>query len=153
MAQRPFATRPKHRHKMERGMRVLIADGDEVVLDLAQRYLSDRGHKVNVATNGLETVASLRLDLPDVVVLDQGLRWGCSDGVRAIMQQVSRWSGIPLILTWSGMPDDSDSVAGPPVVARLQKPYRLKDLLDHLQACSLNGAPSPLSVVLYGGRP
>ena len=54
-------------------MRVLIADGDEVFLEVSQRYLSDRGHKVNIATNGLETVAGLRRNLPDVVVLDREL--------------------------------------------------------------------------------
>ncbi|MBM3272865.1 response regulator [Candidatus Kaiserbacteria bacterium] len=135
-------------------MRVLMADGDEVFLEVAQRYLSDRGHEVNIARNGLEAVASLRRGLPKVVVLERELLWGGSDGVRALMRKVPGWSEIPLILTSSdAMPDDSDSVAGPPVVARLQKPYRLKDLLEHLHACSLNGTPSLLSGVAQGGRP
>ena len=40
-------------------MRVLMADGDEVLLEVAQRYLSDHGHEVSIATNGLESVAIL----------------------------------------------------------------------------------------------
>jgi CheY-like chemotaxis protein len=135
-------------------MRVLIADRDEEFLEVAQRYLSDRGHKANIATNGLETVASLRRNLPDVVVLDQDLLWGGRDGVLALMQQIPGWSEIPLILTsTAAMPDDSNSAVGPLVVARLQKPYRLKELVVDLHACSLSDTPCPLSVVAQGGRP
>lgn len=135
-------------------MRVLIADGDEGFLEVAQDYLSSCGHEVNIARNGLEAVASLRRGLPNVVVLERELLWGGSDGVRALMRKVPGWSEIPLILTSSdAMPDDSNAVAGPPVVARLQKPYRLRDLLKHFHACSLNGTPSSLSGVAQGGRP
>ena len=123
-------------------------------LSVSCRYLSDRGHEANIATNGLETVASLRRNLPDAVVLDRELLWGGCDGVLALMQQVPEWSEIPLILTSTeAMPEDSDSVAVPPVVARLQKPYRLKELVVHLHACNLKDTPSPLSVVVQGGRP
>lgn len=41
-------------------MRLLMADGDEAFLEVAQRYLSRHGHEVNIATNGLESVAILR---------------------------------------------------------------------------------------------
>lgn len=132
-------------------MRVLIADGDEAFLEVAQRYLSDRGHEVNIATTGIETIARLRRDLPEVVVLDQELLWGGSDGVRAVMRQVPEWSEIPVILTSSGsMAEESCAVASPPVVGRLRKPYRLKDLLDHLQERGPKGTPSPLSVNVQG---
>lgn len=135
-------------------MRVLLADGDAVLLEVAQCYLARDGHEVNTATSGLETVASLRRDLPDVVVLDRELRWGGSDGVRALMQQDPRWSEIPVILTSDNvMPDESSSTASPSLAARLQKPYRLIDLVGRLHACSLNGTPSPLLVVVQGGRP
>lgn len=135
-------------------MRVLIADRDQAFLEVAQQYLSRHGHEVKTATNGLESVAILHRDVPDAVVLDRELLWGGCDGVRALMREVPGWSEIPLILTSSDdMPDDSDIVAGPPVVARLQKPYRLKDLVVHLHGYSLNSTPSPLSVVVQGGRP
>lgn len=74
-------------------MRVLIAEGDKVFLDIAQDYLLHCGLEVNVATNGVEAVASLRRDRPDVVVLDRELLWGGEDGVRALMRQVPRLVG------------------------------------------------------------
>lgn len=116
-------------------MRVLIADGDEAFLEVAQCYLSHRGHEAKVAANGLESVAILRRYVPDVVVLERELLWGGGDGVLARMQQDVEWSRIPVILT-SGdeLPDESGSSAGPPLAAQLQKPYRLEDLLALLQA-------------------
>lgn len=120
-------------------MRVLMVDGDEAYLEVAQRYLSHHGHEVNIATNGLESVAILRRYAPDVVVLDQGLLWGGSDGVRAFMLQDPRWSEIPVVLTSDNvLPDESSFNASPSLAAQLQKPYRLEDLLGQLHACSLD---------------
>lgn len=124
-------------------MRVLLADGDEVLLEVAQRYLARHGHETNTATNGLESVASLRSDMPDVVVLQRELLWGGSDGVLACMQRDPRWSGIPVILTSDDEAREQSCLASPPLAAQLQKPYRLEDLLDRLQACRTNGTPTP----------
>ena len=116
-------------------MRLLMADGDEAFLELAQRYLSDHGHEVNIATNGLESIASLHHDIPDAVVLQRELLWGGGDGVRAVMQQDPRWSEIPVILISDDvLPGESCSTANAPLAAQLQKPYRIEDLLGHLQA-------------------
>jgi len=140
---------PKTVAKKERGMRVLLAEGDKVFLDIAQDYLLHCGLEVSIATNGLETVAGLQRELPDVVVLDRELLWGGEDGVRALMRQVPRWSKTPVILTSTDvMPEESGFAAGPPVVARLRKPYRLRDLLVHLRECGMNGTTSPLSAVV-----
>lgn len=134
-------------------MRVLIADGDEEFLEIAQEYLSNCRLEVNTARNGLEAVASLQRGLPSVFVLERELLWGGSDGVCALMRRVPGWSEIPLILTsCDAMPDDSNSVASPPVVARLQKPFRLRDLLKHCHPCSLKGTPGLLSGFAQGGR-
>jgi CheY-like chemotaxis protein len=124
-------------------MRVLIADGDEVLLEVAQCYLARHGHEVKTATNGLESVAILRRDMSDAVVLEREMLWGGSDGVRALMQQDPAWSEIPLILTSDDEVTEESCFASPPLVAQLQKPYRLEELLGHLQACSLNGISSP----------
>lgn len=126
-------------------MRVLIANGDQRFLGVAQQYLSDHGHEVNIATNGLESVAMLRRCSPDVVVLDRELLWGGSDGVRACMLQVPRWSDIPVVLTSDDVvPEEFGNTACPPLAGHLQKPFQLEDLLVHLHGCCLNGTQSPL---------
>jgi len=120
-------------------MRVLIADGDEAFLEVAQRYLSRHGLEVKTATNGLQSVALLRRDVPDVVVLQRELLWGSGDGVRALMQQDPGWSEIPVILTSDDELPEESCYASPPLAAQLQKPYRLEELLGHLQACRTDG--------------
>lgn len=123
-------------------MRVLIADGDQAFLDVVQQYLSRHGYEVKTATNGLESVAILQRDVPDVVVLQRELLWGGGDGVLALMQQLSWWSTIPVILTSDdGLPEESYPISCPQLVAQLQKPYRLDDLLGHLQERRLGMIP------------
>ena len=70
------------------------------------------------------------------------------------MHQDPLWSGIPVILTVDDeLPEDFGSIAGPPLVAQLQKPYRLEDLLDELQACTVAYTPNSVGVVVKGGNP
>lgn len=115
-------------------MRVLLADGDQAFLEVARQYLSRHGHEVKTATNGLESVAILQCDVPDVVVLQRELLWGGGDGVLALMRQLSGWSRIPVILTSDGgILEESGPIASPQLVAQLQKPHRLEELLE---ACS-----------------
>jgi len=135
--------------KREHGMRVLIADEDEVFLEVAQRYLSRHGLDVKTATNGVESVALLRRDMPDIVVLEGELLWGGSDGVRALMMQDPAWSEIPVILISDKVPEES-WFRRPPLAAQIQKPYRLEELLAHLQACRTDGTPNPVSVIVAG---
>jgi len=129
-------------------MRVLIADEDEEFLEFAQRYLSRRGLEVKTATNGLESVAIIRRDVPDVVVLERELLWGGSDGVRACMQQVPAWSEIPVILTSDDKVTEESGFASPPLVAQLKKPYRLQELLGHLQSRRADRTLNPAGVVV-----
>jgi DNA-binding NtrC family response regulator len=69
----------------------LLADPDEVLLEIVQSFLFDRGHEAEVASNGLECMSWLRQFVPDVLVLDQDLLWGGSDGVLARMIDDHEW--------------------------------------------------------------
>lgn len=132
-------------------MRVLIADRDQAFLDIAQQYLSRHGHEVKTATNGLESVAILHRDVPDAVVLQRELLWGGGDGVLALMQQPSAWSKIPVILiSDGGIPEESCPITYPQLVTQLQKPYRLEDLLRHLQVCRLGNIPDRAEIAATG---
>lgn len=134
-------------------MRVLIADRDQAFLEVAQRYLSRHGHEVKSATNGLESVAILHGDLPDAVVLQRDLLWGGGDGVLALMQQLPGWSKIPVILTsYDGTPEESGPLTSPQLVAQLHKPYRLEDLLGHLQKCGLGSVPDRAEIAATGSN-
>jgi CheY-like chemotaxis protein len=118
-------------------MQVLIADSDSGFLEVAGRYISRSGHEVQTASNGIECFTRLRDGTPDIVVLDGELLWGGSTGVLALMQQDPAWSEIPVILTSDfGLPQRLGLNSAPRLVAQLPKPFRLIDLLGHLQACA-----------------
>lgn len=110
-------------------MRVLVADTDEVVLEIIQSFLWDRGHEAEVACDGLECISILREFAPDVLVLDQDLLWGGSNGVLAQMNDDPLLPLIPVILTAQGQIDDELIALTCLPVACLQKPYRLGELL------------------------
>lgn len=50
--------------------RVIIADDDEIVGEIARDALIDAGHAAALLTNGKDALAIIRQRLPDVVVLD-----------------------------------------------------------------------------------
>ena len=78
-------------------MKVLIADGDELLLETLQSFLWDRGFEAEIAGNALECLTVLRAFEPDVLVLADELPW---DGEGAIvrMQNLSTLTRIPVIL-------------------------------------------------------
>lgn len=129
-------------------MHVLIADSDSGFLEMAGRYLLRSGHQVQTASNGIECFTRLSHGVPDIVVLDGELLWGGSTGVLALMQQDPAWSEIPVILTSDDhLPQRLGQDSTPRLVAQLRKPFRLNDLLGHLQACVAAPYASPQHVV------
>lgn len=114
-------------------MRVLIADNDELLLELLQSYLWDAGHEVEFATNGLACIRTLRTFVPDVAVLDGELLWGGCAGVLAGMREDPHLSAIPVILM-SDTQDEFDLETNSNIAAWLRKPYRLKELAQHIAA-------------------
>jgi len=110
-------------------MRILIADGSEVFLDLLESFLRDRGHTVATVRNGLECAMELRRFVPDVLLLERNLLWGGSDGIIALMRDQLGPASPPVILMTdrqeAAHEDDSSPSLG---VESLTKPFRLSAL-------------------------
>jgi len=120
-----------------RDMQILIADGDKVFLEQAQRYLLQRGHDARAASDGLECIDILCEFAPDVVVLDCGLLWGGSEGVIALMCESPELSQTPTILIADEDPRvQLDISMNPMHFKRLQKPFRLSELLNRIETGS-----------------
>ena len=134
-------------------MRVAIADGDEEFLEISQRYLALRGHDVMIASNGLESLELLRRFVPEVFVLQEELLWGGSDGVRSLMHQNPQWSMISIILTSNAAePMLSKTWESPPVLAHFQKPFKLGELIPHLQSNLMRDESRRVGVVDMGAN-
>ena len=115
-------------------MRLLIADGDRAFLEILRRHLRDRGHEVEIAIDGFDCITILRDFLPEIVILEHKLLWGGGDGVIALMRDDPTLSEIPIILTGEeSRSEQFDVLVSPPHIDWLQKPFRLNDLLRHIQ--------------------
>jgi CheY-like chemotaxis protein len=80
------------------GSLILIADDNRDTLEMFGLYLSMRGHRVAVATNGREAVKKARALPPDLVVMD--LDMPDVDGWSAIqqLQAEAALASIPVIV-------------------------------------------------------
>lgn len=117
-------------------MRVLLADRDQFFLEIVQSFLWDRGHEAEIACDGIECWALLREFAPDIVVLGDGLLWGGCEGVLAKMRDDPLLSKLPVILTGDRQVREELVALSTLPAACLVKPYRLGELLSHIDAAS-----------------
>lgn len=124
-------------------MRVLIGYRDALFLDALQLFLEDCGHETAIATNGLECSGRLNTFVPDIVVLDRDLLWGGYQGVIAKMAEDPLLWETPVIQIWSTIYDVShESRWQPPLIGRLQEPFRMNALLKAVVSTYQKSGPN-----------
>jgi DNA-binding response OmpR family regulator len=74
---------------------ILAVDDDRAILTMLARVLGIEGFVVDGVTSAVEAIARLKLDLPDVVLLDVGLADG--DGFE-VLAEMRKTVDIPVIL-------------------------------------------------------
>jgi PAS domain S-box-containing protein len=131
-------------------LRVLVAEDNPVNQRLAVRLLEKRGHRVQVAVNGLEALRALDKDRFDLVLMD--VQMPEMDGVEATaaIRQKEKGSGLhtPIIaLTANAMKGDREKYLASGMDGYLAKPIRpleLDDLLESQIARRMESARVPL---------
>ncbi|MBN1396359.1 MAG: response regulator transcription factor [Pirellulales bacterium] len=81
-----------------RRLRVLLADPDESLHPVYREPLSQDGFELATASNGVECVARLRKQPPDVLVLEPQLPWGGGEGILAIMGETPQLATVPVMV-------------------------------------------------------
>ncbi|HSQ58163.1 MAG TPA: response regulator [Gemmata sp.] len=113
---------------------VMIAESDDELRFLYQRFLANLGYEVDTAANGLECLAKLRQLKPDLIVVDRHLRWGGGDGVIAWLRDERATPPVPVILTEViSAPSDGAELIKTPVVGYLAKPFGLSAFLKRVR--------------------
>lgn len=124
MAARP-AARLESREQMS-NKRILIVEDDEDVREALASAMTQAGAEVVVASDGVEALERLRASPRfAVVLLDLRLPRLGGEELVAELRADPRFERLPVITMTAGY----GSVPGPDIVARLQKPFDLDDLL------------------------
>jgi CheY-like chemotaxis protein len=115
---------------------VLVVDDDELVLMNTTAMLEDLGHKVLEASSGEQALRALRRTPAIQLIITDHLMPGMT-GIQLIAALRPERPDLPVILA-TGFADLPASVA--PGVARLDKPFRQKDLARAIVGAMRNGA-------------
>lgn len=115
-------------------VRILVAVPHEDRRNRYCDYLARNGFRVSDVENGLECLAALQQQPPDILVLHRDLLWGGGDGVLTVMRQDSGWSLIPVVLLDSRREADEPAPCRPgSVITCLQAPVPAPVLLRTIQ--------------------
>lgn len=126
-------------------IRVLIADGDNRWLDAARRVFSQCGYPVETATDGLECLAKMHEQAPDVLIVEVDIPWGGGDGVVAELSDDSISPKKPAVLVLGDAPPRVLSRrAGVADSCCYQKPIRINQLMNAVRLAT--GLSSPRQV-------
>ncbi len=76
--------------------KILFVDDEENLRELYKQELNHEGYSVILAANGIEALARIEQERPDLVVMD--IRMPEMDGIEALGKMVERFKDISVIL-------------------------------------------------------
>jgi DNA-binding response OmpR family regulator len=116
----------------ENGLRVLVVDDEESILDFVQMGLEYEGFEVETVQDGPSSLASFDARRPDLVILDLNLPG--LDGLE-VCKRLRQRSDVPIImLTARGEVDERVEGLEAGADDYLPKPFRFKELLARVRA-------------------
>ncbi|HEX9259215.1 MAG TPA: response regulator transcription factor [Acidimicrobiales bacterium] len=110
---------------------ILVVDDEPAILRALKAGLQARGYDVSTASGGIDAVARIASEAPDVVVLDLGLP--DLDGLE-VLERVRAWSTVPIIVL-SADGSDRRKVAALDSGADdyVTKPFSMPELLARIR--------------------
>ena len=86
---------------------ILIVDDDKAMRDLLERLLTVAGYEVRTAANGLRLLSSLKVNRPDLIILDIVMSWVDGFELCRIIKKTEDFRHIP-VLFLSGRDAEED---------------------------------------------
>lgn len=110
--------------------KILIVDDSRTVRTVVKRTLSSAGYEVTMASDGLECMAAVRQDCPQLAILDIRMPYLDGYGVCQELQKLgSPYSEIPIIFLTT-LDSHALELLGDELGAYLQKPVRPQQLIE-----------------------
>ncbi|NJN98359.1 MAG: response regulator [Anaerolineales bacterium] len=114
--------------------RILLAEDNEINIEVINEYLQDEGYRVVLARNGREALAQATEIRPDLILMD--IQMPEMDGLEAIRRLRARaeFATTPIIaLTALAMPGDRERCLDAGATEYLTKPVSLKRLVELIE--------------------
>jgi CheY-like chemotaxis protein len=84
-------------------MRILVASSSTFRQRTYCDAVGSLGHQVSIVSGGVECVARVGADPPDLLILEAPLFWGGAEGVLQALQETQGKSDVPVILVAAGV--------------------------------------------------
>jgi DNA-binding response OmpR family regulator len=113
---------------------ILVVDDEADIRLVLEARLAAAGFRVQTAVNGREALGRIRLDPPDLVVLDLMLPGIDGFGICGILKRDQRFSSIPVVmLTARSESKDRKLSAKLGADLYLTKPFKPAELVEHVR--------------------
>ncbi|MFT5353793.1 MAG: DNA-binding response OmpR family regulator [Polyangiales bacterium] len=119
-----------------RGAKILVVDDESDIRKLLTRVLTQKGYEVIEAERGLEALEKVRDDTPDLILLDAMLPEVHGFDICRRIKGSKKYGHIPVIMVsaiYRGWRVAEDLKASYGVDAFLEKPFKISDVLNHVE--------------------
>jgi len=116
------------------GKRIVVVDDDRDFRELLTEALTSSGYEVSAIPNGLRLMAALKIDAPDLLLLDVRMAWIDGYALCRALKQHEDYREIPVVFL-SAKDSVSDIKEGLAcgAVDYLTKPFDLSSLLGTIE--------------------
>ncbi|RLC25762.1 MAG: response regulator [Deltaproteobacteria bacterium] len=123
---------------MEKSEKILVVDDEKSIRILLSEVLSGAGFEVSMARDGKESLDQMAGRKFDLVITD--VHMPILDGIE-MLRRMKKAGRREKVIIMTGDPSDERfrDADIPPVVTRLQKPFRMDNLLNVVVAAMANG--------------
>lgn len=113
---------------------VAIVDDDRESREVLSLALSQEGFQVKSAANGLKLISLLKVERPDVILMDVNMSWIDGFGLCRAVKQNAEFSDIPVIfITGRTAPEDRRRGLEVGAVAYFTKPVDTAALVSEIR--------------------
>lgn len=111
--------------------KILVCDDDKEIVEAIEIYLTQDGHQVLEAYDGIEAVEILKKESVDLLIMD--IMMPRMDGIRATLK-IREENNIPIIIL-SAKSEDADKILGLNIGADdyITKPFEIREVLARVQ--------------------
>ena len=114
--------------------KVAVVDDDREVRDALEHRLQGEGFEVKTAANGLRLVSTLKVDRPDVILLDVSMSWIDGFELCRAIKSNAEFSAIPVIfISGRTAPEDVERGMSCGAVDYFPKPLDLDRLVVRIR--------------------